>query len=107
MDFIHKYILSHASFSAPNGIVSIPQQISFEGPAIIVIPLEIFLFGSFSWSLIWVYRDASKRNRNPIFAIIFLLVAGWPFSLLFWNWLRPEIKSQSNEIKNALSRHFP
>ena len=101
MDFIHKYLLSHAAFSAPNGIVSIPREISFEGPVIVVIPLEIILFCGFIWSLVWVYRDASKRNKNPSIAIVFLLVAGWPISLLFWHWLRPEIQLHSTDIKDA------
>ena len=102
MDFIHKYLLTdNCSFNSPNGFDFLRRDISFHGPGITVIPLVIILLGCFIWSLIWVYSDACKRNKNPLFAVVFILVAGWPYSLWCWHWLRPEIKLQSTNIKDA------
>ena len=61
-----------------------------EGPAIIVIPALFLVIFGFLFSLVWLYRDAKKRKKSGILAILFLITA-WPASLLWWIWLRPPV----------------
>jgi len=60
-----------------------------EGPAGVVLPIAIALVLISIWSFVWLFKDAHKRNKNGLLAIIFVLITGWPFSLLWWFWLRP------------------
>jgi len=57
----------------------------YSGPGFGAI-LILILIG---YSIYWIYKDASSRNRNPFLAVIFILTAGWPLSFLWWIWLRP------------------
>jgi hypothetical protein len=58
-----------------------------KGPPFLFLLLLILIMTS----CIWVARDASKRGKTSWVAVCFVLLAGWPFSLLWWRWLRPEL----------------
>jgi hypothetical protein len=60
-----------------------------EGPALLVISATIAFVILSTWSLVWVCNDARRRNKPPLVALIFILAAGWPFSFIWWFWLRP------------------
>ena len=47
---------------------------------------------AFLYSCWWAYWDGKVRGRNPWLTILFIILAGWPFSIWFWKWLRPERK---------------
>ncbi len=47
--------------------------------------------GAFVWSLIWIARDAERRGRSGCVALLFLVAASWPLSILWWLWLRPPL----------------
>ena len=68
-----------------------------QGPAIIVIPILALVLIVFFYSLLWIYRDAVKPEKNGILAVLFLLSA-WPLSLLWWFWLRPAISSKNENV---------
>jgi hypothetical protein len=81
-----KAMLSPASFK--NG------DFKIEGPAILVLPTVILIIALSIWSFIWLYLDAKRRNKSGILAITFILITGWPFSFLWWFWLRPQLRQQ-------------
>ena len=37
----------------------------------------------------WAYKDGKARGRNPWLVVLFVLMAGWPISIWWWQWLRP------------------
>ena len=79
-------ILSPASFDLAG--------LKLEGPVILVIPaLAAILFAAIA-SLVWLYRDAQKRNKYGLVAILFVLLTGWPVSFIWWFWLRPPTESK-------------
>jgi hypothetical protein len=82
---IIKGLMSNASIHGPGGF-------KIEGPVIFVIPAIIAVLFFIFASLVWVYRDAGKRDRNGFVALIFILLTGWPGSFLWWFWLRPPLK---------------
>jgi hypothetical protein len=43
----------------------------------------------FVYSVIWITKDAEHRGKSGFLAFLFVFAAGWPFSLLWWVWLRP------------------
>ena len=45
------------------------------------------------YSLVMVAFDARRRGKNWFLAILFVLTAGWPLSLVWWQWLRPKFPS--------------
>ena len=55
--------------------------------AIVVVILALYSF-------IWITEDAQKRVKSGCLAFLFIFAAGWPFSLLWWLWLRPPIEKQ-------------
>src|SRR6187397_1254443 len=61
-----------------------------EGPVILVIPLLLGIIAASVYSLMWIFRDAEQRRKNGFIAIIFILMTGWPLSLVWWLWLRPK-----------------
>jgi hypothetical protein len=63
--------------------------------------LYAIIVALFSWSLAWAFRDAKIRGRNPWLCILFISVAGWPFSVLWWRWLRPRKDNPESEIDHA------
>jgi len=58
-----------------------------KGPPVFLLLCFIALI----YSLMWVARDAEKRGKSIVLAILFVLIFCWPFSLLAWRWLRPPI----------------
>ena len=67
---------------------------TFKGPLIVF----ALVIGFSVASLAWACEDAKKRNKDGYLAFIFICTAGWPFSLLWWLWLRPPlIKKQKIE----------
>lgn len=66
-----------------------------EGPAILVVALLLAIIAVCVGSLVWVSRDARKRNKNVFAALLFILLAGWPLSFAWWLWLRPSIKQNT------------
>ena len=67
-----------------------------EGPVIFVFPTALVLIALSIASLVWLYRDATKRNKHGVVAVIFVLLAGWPASFIWWFWLRPPINRTQN-----------
>src|SRR5437867_6618020 len=63
--------------------------------------LYAIIVALFSWSLAWAFRDAKIRGRTPWLCILFIVVAGWPFSVLWWRWLRPRKDNHESEIDHA------
>ena len=43
------------------------------------------------YSAVWVVRDAAQRGKSRVLAVVFVLGLYWPFSILFWRWLRPPV----------------
>ena len=68
------------------------NSFKIEGPVIFVFPGALALLALSIYSLIWLYQDATKRKKHGIVAVIFVLLAGWPASFIWWFWLRPPIK---------------
>ena len=67
-----------------------------EGPACMAIPALVAILFVFLGLFVWLYQDARKRNKNEIVTILFIVLAGWPLSLVWWFWLRPPLKNTSN-----------
>ena len=82
------FLFSPASFSGPGGF-------HIEGPAVFVVYIELAFIFFFIGSLVWVYRDAKKRNKNGLIALLFILLTGWPASFLWWFWLRPPLERKT------------
>jgi hypothetical protein len=83
---IAKILLSPASFKSPG--------LNLEGPAVLVLPGIIAILLLSIWSFIWLFYDARKRSNNGLVAIVFVIITGWPLSLLWWFWLRPPLIKQ-------------
>jgi hypothetical protein len=66
-----------------------------EGPAFLVIPACIAFILVFIASCIWLYKDAQKRGKNGVMAILFVALTGWPASFIWWLWLRPSLANGS------------
>lgn len=62
---------------------------NYQGPALFVLPAIVGTLVLFVGSLVWLYRDAERRIKQGIIAILFVLVTGWPASFIWWLWLRP------------------
>lgn len=43
----------------------------------------------FVGSIVWVYRDARDRGKPGLLAALFVILFGWPVSLLAWLLFRP------------------
>ena len=87
IEAIFKALFSHASFGRPGGFM-------VEGPVIFVIPCLIAILVGVVVSFVWVCQDARKRGKNRVLTLAFILLAGWPVSILWWLWLRPPIKTE-------------
>jgi uncharacterized membrane protein len=84
---IIKLLLSPSAFNGPGGT-------HMEGSLLFVIIIVSALVGVFAASLIWLQKDAQRRNKNAFVAILFILLTGWPGSFLWWFWLRPPLKGE-------------
>ena len=63
--------------------------LEIKGPVWFVLPAFLVSFGFFIWSLMWIFGDAERRGKSGWLSVLFLLAAFWPWSLLWWLWLRP------------------
>lgn len=54
----------------------------------VVTPIRALLFLA-TW--IWTSWDATRRGKSAIVAVLFVMLAWWPVSLLWWLWLRPPV----------------
>ncbi|MDD5262247.1 MAG: hypothetical protein PHD76_10425 [Methylacidiphilales bacterium] len=90
---IFKLLFSPAHFGSgqPNGF-------RVEGPAILVVPAFIAFIGGIIFSFVWVCRDAKKRNKSIFVTLLFILLAGWPASFIWWLWLRPTLKTEKTNV---------
>lgn len=76
-----RILLSPASFKH--------EDFQISGPAVLVLPATIAIIGISVLSFIWLFRDATKRGKNGFLAVLFIVITGWPFSFIWWLWLRP------------------
>jgi hypothetical protein len=83
---IIKFLSSPASFGG------YPGGFSTSGPLIFAVPVFIAYISLFIFSLVWAYSDATKRQKNGWLILLMILVTGWPFSFVWWFWLRPPLK---------------
>lgn len=67
--------------------ISWPARI--EGPPALILTCVIL----FILSIRWAACDATRRGKSGFVAGVFVLIAGWPVSLLFWRWLRPPVST--------------
>lgn len=58
-----------------------------EGAPIVVIPLLVML----PVSILWCLWDAERRGKSTWLTFFFILMGGWPLSVLWWLWLRPKL----------------
>lgn len=63
--------------------------LKIEGPALLVIPALLALVLALVASFVWLYRDARRRRKSGLVAILFVLLTGYPLSFIWWFWLRP------------------
>jgi len=84
------HLLDHASFDF--------RGFKMEGPALLVLPALIALIYFSIASLVWVYKDARKRNKHGMVALLFILLTGWPASFIWWFWIRPPIADAKTSL---------
>ena len=65
---------------------SFSSPFELTGPPILVLAILTVLL----LSIIWVYKDAKRIGKNPLLAVVFLVFSAWPFSICWWNWLKPQ-----------------
>jgi hypothetical protein len=82
-----KALLSPASFAF--------GSFKIEGPVMLVFPGVIALVVLSIASFVWLYKDAKKRSKHGLIAIVFVLLTGWPVSFIWWFWLRPPIPQKA------------
>lgn len=75
--FLLWFFTSEASIQFP----SVPLK----GPPALILLFVVLAVAS----AVWVARDATRRGKSSFAAVVFILVAWWPVSILFWRWLRP------------------
>jgi hypothetical protein len=63
--------------------------IHMSGNPYVMYPVLIALLILYIRSLIWVTKDARRRGKSPILAIIFVSMCSWPISLMWWTWFYP------------------
>jgi hypothetical protein len=56
----------------------------------VVFPVIMSVLILLAASLVWVYRDAEKRDKSGILVAMLVLLLNWPVSLLLWLVFRPE-----------------
>jgi uncharacterized membrane protein YhaH (DUF805 family) len=85
-----KFLDSPTSFSGwPGGFFT-------SGPLVFSVPVFIAYIALFIFSLVWVYRDANDRGKSGLVALLLILLTGWPFSFIWWFWLRPPSNSTAS-----------
>lgn len=63
--------------------------IHVHGSPAFVTAVSVVLSMALLVNVIWIYRDAKRREKSPWMAVLFLAAAGWPISNVWWCWLRP------------------
>lgn len=67
-----------------------PSNSSADIIAIVISGLVLLvMFGLYIASLVWLYRDANRRNSNGLVITILVAVFAWPIGLLIWLLARP------------------
>ena len=56
----------------------------------VVFPVIMSVLVLLAASLVWVYRDAEKRDKSGILVALLVLLLNWPVSLLLWLVFRPD-----------------
>jgi len=74
-------------------VVKFLDAFSASGPTTFVLPVLILLAVLFAASLVWAVRDALSRGIPPVYAVLVLLLTGWPLSILLWIALRTRANS--------------
>ena len=82
-------VANDAQDSAHSAIDFNGIHIDLPGPGWLRNTVQIALLILALYSFIWITEDAQKRGKSGCLAFLFILAAGWPFSLLWWVWLRP------------------
>ena len=54
--------------------------------AVLMVGLPFYVY-----SLVWSYRDATRRGKPPWTVVAMIAFATWPASLLIWLVFRPEV----------------
>lgn len=67
------------------------------GHPLVVLPVTIAVVIGFFVSIAWMYGDAQARGKSGCLALLFC-VMGWPISILWWLWLRPETLRRGVEV---------
>jgi hypothetical protein len=58
----------------------------------VVLALIVVVLTLYVWSAVWLYRDATVRNRSGCLIVLVLFICvPWPFSLLVWLVCRPHL----------------
>jgi hypothetical protein len=65
--------------------------VDIPGPRWLRFTVVVVIFILSLYSFIWITEDAQRRGKSGCLAFIFLFAATWPFSLLWWLWLRPPL----------------
>jgi hypothetical protein len=71
-----------------------PYGFYTEGPFIQVAIITVIFAAAWAYSLVWLYRDAKNRDKNPWIALLLILVTGYPISFFWWFWLRPPLRER-------------
>ena len=90
MDNFLKLLLSPLSYGKPGDTLYV------HGTVIFVLPILLASATIFVGSLTWLYLDAERRGKSRLITILFVLLTGWPFSFIWWLWLRPPLRGGSN-----------
>ena len=78
-------------FLKPDCSIKFPSGFEFSAPPFLI----LLAVAGFIASVIWVSRDARKRGKSGLLGGLFAILAGWPVSLIFWLWLRPQTTKKS------------
>lgn len=57
-----------------------------------VVALMIALIGLvlYIWSIVWVYKDANRRNKPGLIIALLIALFAWPLGLVLWLIIRPD-----------------
>jgi len=67
-----------------------PSNSSMDITALVIsLVVVLVMFIVYIWSLVWLYRDANRRNSNGLVITILVAIFAWPIGLLIWLLARP------------------
>src|SRR5262245_59714795 len=61
--------------------------LNLDAPEIIAMAVVVPLF---TWSLVWLYRDAERRGQSGLLVALLVHLLCWPGGLLVWLFIRPQ-----------------